>query len=330
MHRTPNDPETYQVGNGNGTAQGASESAAIAGFQQLLLADGACSASYTDQTPGWQPTPLGAGSESQGTEGGGYTTPGYSLTYVLSTETSQIQWPLVWTYTASTSNGCMYQNLIARTYVERTGRAFCPSGPIPGGGVFNSNIDTTPQDAYCYRPGTTVDPQKNLGPSCNACTKSSGSSLSSSATSNAKGNAVGDPVNPGTGNNVLVESDYVGQGPMPLGFVRYYNSQLWYGNTGKPVNAILFLSTLGANWRSSYDRSITFSNSSDFPTVFTARPDGSTFYFKQKNGQWVADADSPDRLVQLVNGSGNTTGGSTHRRQTMRSRRTTPPEYSLR
>jgi YD repeat-containing protein len=45
-----------------------------------------------------------------------------------------------------------------------------------------------------------------------------------------------------------------------------------------------------------------------FPTVYAYRPDGKTLYFKQVNGQFVADADVADRLVQLVDGSGNITG----------------------
>jgi RHS repeat-associated protein len=94
---------------------------------------------------------------------------------------------------------------------------------------------------------------------------------------------------------------------MPLGFVRYYNGLLWTGIYGIQTTQGL-ISALGPNWRSSYDRLILFSNSVTFPTAYAYRSDGTTLHFKLSNGTFVPDADVADRLVELVDGSGNITG----------------------
>ncbi len=99
---------------------------------------------------------------------------------------------------------------------------------------------------------------------------------------------------------------------MPLGFVRYYNSLLWNGTSAPNPNTsggIGFWSTLGPNWRSSYDRYIGFNPAAEYATADVYRPDGKPLAFaQQSNGQFVPETDIADRLVQLTNGSGTITG----------------------
>jgi YD repeat-containing protein len=96
---------------------------------------------------------------------------------------------------------------------------------------------------------------------------------------------------------------------MPLRFVRYYNSHRWTGiYFPSTVGVFNLYSNVGPNWTTSYDRVIRFSDSVLYPTVYAYRPDGRTLLFKLSNGQFVADADSADRVVRLTDGSGNPVG----------------------
>src|SRR5262249_2126296 len=156
--------------------------------------------------------------------------------------------------------------------------------------------------------GGTSEPPKNFGAMCPAASKAGGSSLGSSATVGSSGGCVSNPVNPATGNKLQADVDYIGSGPMPLGFVRYYNSLLWTGTSAPTVATGGFWSALGPNWRSSYDRFLSFDAAALYPTADLYRPDGKTVEFvQQSNGQFVPQVDVADRLVQLTSG-GTITG----------------------
>jgi RHS repeat-associated protein len=297
--------EQYQVCDGGiSCGIGTDEQSAIAAWQANAAKQagyGACSSSYVDQTPGWQPP--GIGNSHYGSYPGyANATPSFEVIYTYSTEVSQIQNPLV--FTVIYGRGCTDVRT-TYAYVER----FRPGVTCPAGFY---GFGETPANAYCWQSPGTIEPAKNLGAMCPAATKAGGGSLSSSATSVSKGGCIGDPVNPATHNNVQVETDYIGSGPMPLGFVRYYNSLLWSGTaapTGTNSSSVGFWSTLGPNWRSSYDRYIGFTPSAVYATATAYRPDGKTLAFaQQSNGQFVPEADVGDRLVQLTDSSGVITG----------------------
>jgi RHS repeat-associated protein len=292
----------YQVCDlGMGCGIGTSEASAIADYEQRAAAPqgySACSSSYVDQTPGWQPPGIGNGAYGN-YSGAPNSTPSFEVAYVYSTETQQTQNPLNFTFT--NGPGCSHQfNMYA--YVYRTSVVNCPAG-------FNG-WGETPPNAYCWQASASAsEPPKNLGAMCPAATKAGGSSQSSSATSRSGAGCLGDPVNPATQNNFQSEADYIGSGPMPLGFIRYYNSLLWNGSTAPSATSIGFWSTLGPNWRSSYDRYIAFDAAAEYATALAYRPDGKALAFvQQSNGKFVPEVDVADRVVQLTNGLGTITG----------------------
>ncbi len=98
---------------------------------------------------------------------------------------------------------------------------------------------------------------------------------------------VGNPINQATGNKYQTESDYLGSGSFPLIWQRTYN-----GDT--QVKA----ASLGANWRGTYDRSI----SAQTTTATVYRPDGKSYKFQLSGSVWVGDADGVDRLQQITGG----------------------------
>ncbi|MFZ5555539.1 MAG: DUF6531 domain-containing protein, partial [Pseudomonadota bacterium] len=103
----------------------------------------------------------------------------------------------------------------------------------------------------------------NLGPPCPGC---------------------GNPINPATGNKYQAEVDYAGTGPMPLRFVRSYNS--------KAEGA----GALGPAWRHSYESVVTYAVNAD--SVSLRRPSGKVIIFnRQPDNSFVADADVTGRLT---------------------------------
>lgn len=282
------------VANGVGT----DEASAIAAFPTHY---GACSYSYVDLTPGWQPPGVGDG-HSGSYPGSPNPTPSYLVSYNLSTETNQTQNPLKFTI-YNWPPACTHQ-VTTYAYVARSRSVVaCPAG---------YSTSYSPYGTYCYRTSNTLIPAKNLGGQCPAATQAGGSSQSSSASGQSTAGCVSNPVNPATGNKLQRETDYLGLGPMPLAFVRYYNSLLWTGTSApNPSTAagVGFWSTLGPNWRSSYDRYVSFDTAAEYATADVYRSDGRVIAFaQQSNGQFVPELDVADRLVQLTNGSGVITG----------------------
>ncbi|MDD4463256.1 MAG: DUF6531 domain-containing protein, partial [Desulfobacterales bacterium] len=97
----------------------------------------------------------------------------------------------------------------------------------------------------------------------------------------------GNPIHAAIGNKYQVETDYSGAGAFPLEFKRHYNS------------VSTFSGALGANWRGSYDRSISRVNNKE---AVAYRPDGKEYKFKLSRKKWVCDPDVTDRLEQTANG----------------------------
>jgi RHS repeat-associated protein len=296
-------PFKYQVSDGNiAVAQGASEAGTIAAYNQAFVtAFAPCTYNVSNNLPPYQPAQVGNGNASTGNysqalnSGSGQY---WVMAWTLSTETMTERIPLVYSGTRFPSSGCSVAFGPFGVYVERVRDVECPGGYT---GPYRPNVYAAPTNAYCYRPGNVVDPTKNLGPMCPAA------GASSCSTANTPNALIGNPVNPGTGNKFQPETDYVGQGPMPLGFVRYYNALQWTGIYA-PGTTIGFQTALGLNWSSTYDRVIRFQSAVLFPTAYAYRPDGRTLHFKLANGKFVPDGDVADQLVQLVDGSGNTTG----------------------
>jgi RHS repeat-associated protein len=98
--------------------------------------------------------------------------------------------------------------------------------------------------------------------------------------------AAGDPIDLGTGNVFRQTTDYTTAGQNPLSFVRYYNS-LGVPNT--------YAAELGVNWRSNYDRFLSFIS----PSLTVAeRPDGALLSFTLTGGVWTPDSDVDFTLTQ--------------------------------
>ncbi len=121
---------------------------------------------------------------------------------------------------------------------------------------------------------------------------------------------VGNPLNPGYGNKYEEEVDYRGSTIYPLRFIRTYNSK---GDI-QPT-------AIGLHWRTNFDRTFSLNIVSNVASVYITRPDGKTLsYTLMKNGVtvpltpydsaaiWTPDSDVADKLVRLVDGSGNTPG----------------------
>lgn len=112
--------------------------------------------------------------------------------------------------------------------------------------------------------------------------------------SNSANPSVGDPVNASTGNKYLKEDDYVDIGSW-LTFRRFYNS-----------NQYTPQSFMGANWRNSFDRSLTILGSPN-ASIIMNRPDGSTETFTKSNGVWASNNSTVDLLTETDNAQGSPT-----------------------
>ena len=107
------------------------------------------------------------------------------------------------------------------------------------------------------------------------------------------------PINGATGNKYQLETDYVGGGPFPLKFQRYYNS------TAVQTGAI------GANWQSSYADSLAFSTQtrdtgilyqSQWVSVLSVqRASGVTYTFTRPSGSSAPWAGDPDVNISIQN-----------------------------
>ncbi len=94
---------------------------------------------------------------------------------------------------------------------------------------------------------------------------------------------VTDPIRIGTGNMYHEALDYASSGPNSLAFVRFYNSQ---GILNTPAT------TLGKNWRSTYDRYL----GGGYP-IIAERATGQRINFFLNGGVWVSDSDISIKLT---------------------------------
>ena len=98
---------------------------------------------------------------------------------------------------------------------------------------------------------------------------------------------VGLPINVATGNMNECAHDYTTAGVNPLAFLRFYNSLA-------AINSQPIASSLGVNWRSSFDRYLSLASSS---TVLAERPDGRVVAFASSGSSWKT---SPDQDMTLT------------------------------
>ena len=100
----------------------------------------------------------------------------------------------------------------------------------------------------------------------------------------------GDPINVATGNVFYAVTDYQTVGLNKLSFSRYYNSR-GASNT--------FAYSLGANWRSTYDRYLKIAPSS---SVSVERADGQIVAFTWNGIKWLSDSDIDEDVAAAVEG----------------------------
>jgi RHS repeat-associated protein len=101
----------------------------------------------------------------------------------------------------------------------------------------------------------------------------------------------GNPINTATGNKFQAETDYVGIGPFPLRYIRYYNSRQDSGG-------------VHGNWNSSYGGFLSvWPATKTMPaTAALDRPDGKHFDYTYSKGSWVTDPDNMLKLETLASG----------------------------
>lgn len=100
--------------------------------------------------------------------------------------------------------------------------------------------------------------------------------------------AAGNPIDIASGNKFQQVSDYTTVGPNVLGFARYYNSHASLG-------AATLATSLGANWRGTFDRYIRITSPA---SVSVERADGRMLDFALTGSGWTAETDVDLRLVQ--------------------------------
>ena len=145
------------------------------------------------------------------------------------------------------------------------------------GGCCSSTTDTDPQNFP-----SSVAPDD---PSTNTSNMQLVNFQSSPA--NFSGNVMlADPINVATGNVFEQVTDYTTVGTNPLAFIRYYNSYSQRYST--------YLTALGPNWRSNYDRYLR-SVSASLATV--ERPDGRVINFTLVSSVWTPDSDVDFKLT---------------------------------
>ncbi len=141
----------------------------------------------------------------------------------------------------------------------------CPEGYTPYTG-----------QASCDPTGDPV-PSKNLGDCGGHC-------------------CLGNPINPGNGNKLQKEVDYVLSHPSGLRFARYYNS------LDSRAGA------LGYSWRHTYSRSIQLAQNGAVSTATVSRPNGKRYPFTWNNNDWISDGDVVGQLSASKDSAGALTG----------------------
>lgn len=183
------------------------------------------------------------------------------------------------------------------------GGASCPSLCASAGGQWydwngTCNIDVLPCGRWASGCGIVYAPcpagyEYYNGPQCRLIPpRSPQPDVDPGKTIGEPQACVGNPCDPATGNKYEVEVDYVGSGPFPLRFVRYYNSLDWdYFRQSPAVRG-----RLGPNWRTNYDRSALDFSGAGQTWATVRRGDGRRVYFRLLQGAWERD---PDVMLAL-------------------------------
>ncbi len=110
---------------------------------------------------------------------------------------------------------------------------------------------------------------------------------------------VGNPINPGYGNKLQRELDYVGPGPFPLRFERV-NNNLYAPNTYVWTDR----AGLSRNWTHTYYRRLTLGGPTEGSVMLVSadRPDGRIFPFARSGSVFITDQDVVLRLEQTTDG----------------------------
>jgi len=104
---------------------------------------------------------------------------------------------------------------------------------------------------------------------------------------------VGEPIAVGSGNVFTQVTDYATAGQNPLSFTRYYNS------LGDSIYGDTFASTLGVNWRGTYDSYLHISPATGQATSVVAEfADGRVINFTLNGSTWTTDSDVDATLKQ--------------------------------
>lgn len=156
-------------------------------------------------------------------------------------------------------------------------------------GTVTSLTSTTVQ-ASCSDPGQTPTYDATNGIRCVQPAYAVSTNLGNSC--EIKGNtAVANPCNPAIGNKFQSETDYVGNGPHPLKFVRYYNS----------LNQGDVTAGLGPNWTHTYSRKLQFDSSTSLNTISAVRDDGRAIAFNKIGAVYKSDA-TFNMTLELLSG----------------------------
>jgi RHS repeat-associated protein len=110
----------------------------------------------------------------------------------------------------------------------------------------------------------------------------------------------GNPVSPLTGNKFQVETDFIGEGLLPLELRRYYNSLTMRSTSAVPV---VYLDNLGSGWRHTYSRSLASIQGVETSTVYALRETGQTLFFEGGAGSWQITDNRPEQLSQETSGT---------------------------
>jgi RHS repeat-associated protein len=171
-----------------------------------------------------------------------------------------------------------------------------PVGPdnAIGSVNFNTNIPTGESWYYVY---VSPAPAKNLGSAENN-SGGNGGNCNCSAASKDGAPTVGDPINASTGNKYRQDDDYTGE--TWLTFRRFYNS-----------SSLVSSSSIGTQWRHSFDRSLTFPTI-PIASIVMLRPNGQQEFFTKTNGVWTGDLPLVDVLTEADDAQGVPTGYTVH------------------
>lgn len=107
----------------------------------------------------------------------------------------------------------------------------------------------------------------------------------------------GNPIHIPTGNKFHSENDYFSRGAHRLSFDRYYNS-----------SSSVTRGSLGAHWRSSWDKSIAFLEDSELQIGQAYRGDGKIYTYVKTTDTWLSSADVPYELTETQGGYELTNG----------------------